>query len=731
MSRFSQEDLAQCGRFDGALGEVIERLAPMGDKGDIEKLKVIHKRFGEKVENFSSNERKLNIGVIGQVKAGKSSFLNTLLFDGKEILPKASTPKTANLIKMEYAPENAMVVEYYEPKEWQTEVVAYANMEGTASYITVAKELLKAVQESGIDVKEYLGQESKPIPFASYEDLLGKLNDYVGADGKMMPLVKAVTLRINRPDFEGISIVDTPGLNDPIQSRTQRTNEFMEECDVVFFLSQAGSFVDQSDWMLLTTKLPQKGAERIVLIASKYDSALLDVLRTPPKEGAKKSPFAKKNTSTNQVAHTIEGARHLVADKLQKRAEEKVEEQKGNTYRGHSKKMLEVIDQCRNPIMVSCMAHNMAHKKPEEYLKEEENIAHRFSKFSTNLKEDLTLIGDMEPVKAILVETMKDKEKILQDKAKDFVTTATAEVVGALTTMCEKTKKEKQILENSDIAQLDEQQGKMMAQMNGIKGDVSKNFISWNDTLDAKKVACVAKLRKEKQACTELSTHTGEKEVQKSYTVSGSTWYKPWTWFSKETRYYTTTENYQYLLATDATRQIGVFIDDAISEFEALFQQVVSPKEIRRELLTVVTNHIDMTSEAYDQQLILDMVQQLVDKLELPVIAIQSKPIMRKISSQFSGEVRHSEMDKLQAIFQETLGDSFDLLSAALQDEIRRFKNTLGETQKGFQEQLLKDINDEYEKLKKESKEKDKEVKRKIQYINQLEAECKNLQGVI
>ena len=39
--------------------------------------------------------------------------------------------------------------------------------------------------------------------------------------------------------------MDTPGLNDPIPSRTIRTKEFMELCDVVFFLSQAGSFLDR------------------------------------------------------------------------------------------------------------------------------------------------------------------------------------------------------------------------------------------------------------------------------------------------------------------------------------------------------------------------------------------------------------------------------------------------------------------------------------------------------
>ena len=75
--------------------------------------------------DFSSAERKLNIAVIGRVKAGKSTFLNTVIFDGHHVLPQAFTPKTASLTKIEYAEQNALAVEFYTPDEW-------AKMESTA-----------------------------------------------------------------------------------------------------------------------------------------------------------------------------------------------------------------------------------------------------------------------------------------------------------------------------------------------------------------------------------------------------------------------------------------------------------------------------------------------------------------------------------------------------------------------------------------------------------------------
>ncbi len=220
----------------------------------------------------------MNIGVIGQVKAGKSSFLNTLLFDGKEVLPKASTPKTATLTKMEYSEENIIEVEYYTPEEWERIRDNAVVEEDGAEYVS-AREILEMVRERGINSSEYLEKGKEQIKFDTYDALISQLNNYVGEDGMFTPVVKDVVLYLNSEYFKDISIVDTPGLNDPIASRTSKTKEFIEICDVVFFLSQTGSFLDKSDWELLFTQLPQKGVEKLVLIGSKYDSVVRDVLK--------------------------------------------------------------------------------------------------------------------------------------------------------------------------------------------------------------------------------------------------------------------------------------------------------------------------------------------------------------------------------------------------------------------------------------------------------------------
>lgn len=90
-----------------------------------ESVSGVFKRIKEKINNvrkggdtLKEDNKTLKIGVVGQVKAGKSSFLNSLIFDGENVLPRASTPMTAGLTVLKYGENNQFEVEYYNRKEW-------------------------------------------------------------------------------------------------------------------------------------------------------------------------------------------------------------------------------------------------------------------------------------------------------------------------------------------------------------------------------------------------------------------------------------------------------------------------------------------------------------------------------------------------------------------------------------------------------------------------------------
>ena len=122
---------------------------------DITPLKKIKENFNLKIDEFYREDRKLNIGIIGQVKAGKSSFLNTMIFDGKDVLPKAATPKTATLTKIEYSGENYIEIEYYTEDEWDV-IEQNARVDSDLNQYIVPREIINMVKVNNIYPYEYI-----------------------------------------------------------------------------------------------------------------------------------------------------------------------------------------------------------------------------------------------------------------------------------------------------------------------------------------------------------------------------------------------------------------------------------------------------------------------------------------------------------------------------------------------------------------------------------------------
>ena len=222
-----------------------------------------------KAEVKRAEEQKLTIGVIGQMKAGKSTFLNSFIF-GDTILPAATSPMTASLSYITYGPEKKLVAEFYTPDEWvelrnTAQLPIEEGQESTAqgSKIKAAQELVaKAGKISQLD--SLLGKTK--------EDSFSNLIDYVGADGKYIAITKAVTLYYPLEYLKGVEIVDTPGFNDPIVSREERTRQFLKQADVSLLLLYAGRAFDASDRDILFKDVRNCGIGKILVGVNKYDT---------------------------------------------------------------------------------------------------------------------------------------------------------------------------------------------------------------------------------------------------------------------------------------------------------------------------------------------------------------------------------------------------------------------------------------------------------------------------
>lgn len=210
----------------------------------------------------------LTIGVIGQMKAGKSTFLNSFVFED-EVLPAATTPMTAALSVITYGPEKKLEAEFYTPNEWEEQLmmaqtpVEENDDELKKSKVKAAKELVEKSDRLGGQLNSLLGKKVR--------DSFENLEQYVGADGKYVSITKAVTIHYPKEYLKGVNIVDTPGFNDPIVSREERTKDFLKKADVVLLMLYAGRPFDATDRSILFKNVGECGIGKVLIGINKYD----------------------------------------------------------------------------------------------------------------------------------------------------------------------------------------------------------------------------------------------------------------------------------------------------------------------------------------------------------------------------------------------------------------------------------------------------------------------------
>lgn len=254
------------------------------------------------------NEDTLTIGVIGQMKCGKSTFLNSFLF-GKQLLPAATTPMTAALSVITYGETKGVTAEFYTPSEWE-ELKALASRDESDVADSQAKSSIKAA-------KELYDKASLIMP--SLSTLLGKtksddfnnLIEYVGADGKYVSIVKSVRITLPEEWLKGVEIVDTPGFNDPVVSREERTKEFLKRADVVLMMLYAGRPFDATDRDILFDKVRRVGVGKIILAVNKYDLQVAQgespqQIRDNVSEEIRKAMRYYKDESINELLEDLE-----------------------------------------------------------------------------------------------------------------------------------------------------------------------------------------------------------------------------------------------------------------------------------------------------------------------------------------------------------------------------------------------------------------------------------------
>ncbi|MDY4573504.1 MAG: dynamin family protein [Intestinibacter sp.] len=668
---------------------------------DITPLKQIKNNFKLKIDEFYREDRKLNIGIIGQVKVGKSSFLNTVIFNGKEILPKAATPKTATLTKIEYSDENYIEIEYYTESEWKI-IERDAKVDSNLNQYMVSKEIINMVKNNNIDPYTYIKNKNEKIKFDSYEDLIGELNTYIGEDGKLTPLVKSVKLYMNKEELKEISIVDTPGLNDPIISRTDKTKQFIEMCDVVFFLSKSVPFLEAHEMELLTSQLPQKGVQRIVLIASQQDSAIIDTLWD---------------------CDTLEEAYIDVQKRLKKRAKDEFNKIIDRYKTAVNKEnIIKILQECKEPVIVSSMTYNMSKKQIENYNEEEQNVYENLN-YTDEIDNDwLNKIGNIDEVKAIFEEVVEEKEKTLIQKANTFIPNVKNELKIELNNILDTVNKRINLLSDNDKNELENKKKSMQHQINDIKAELEGIFGDLNITMEKNRLEGVGELREISREYSNISEKTGTITHVETYRVSTSVWYKPSTWGTSRPESYCYEEQYYYLDASDALENIRNFANESITTIEKTFDKAVNLSDLKRRLLNIVVDQFDTADENYDAGYFKMLAQKTINDINFPIIKIDVQDYLNEISSKFSGEVTNSsDKSNLKMILGNTISKLLDVITDKFSDEVQSMKANLNNIKASFVDNLLKNIEDEFNIILQQCENKEAEIKNNKEFVKLVE----------
>lgn len=216
-------------------------------------------------------EDKFVLSVCGQIKAGKSLLLNDMVF-GAELLPTADTPETAKITEISYADKPSYTAYFYSPEEWEAlkNSVVEKNGERLSYYeAAIAPALAEALRCGGTQIDEAAVIAQKT---AAGSDLT-ELREYISVKGSFTPLVKAVRIKYPADILKKMTIVDTPGINDPNALRSMITEKWINRSDAVVFLLSAAQPFTMEDKLFFDRYLLSVPPSKIIAAVSKIDLA--------------------------------------------------------------------------------------------------------------------------------------------------------------------------------------------------------------------------------------------------------------------------------------------------------------------------------------------------------------------------------------------------------------------------------------------------------------------------
>ncbi|MGL2539233.1 dynamin family protein [Helicobacter pylori] len=753
-----------------------ERARPFISENAVIKTEELEKTLKE----LQDINRDLKVGIIGRVKAGKSSLLNALIFDGVEVLPKAATPMTASLTILKYANTMSAEVEFYSPKDIaelkneheryvrefnkiveeevkkQKEKQSLSNRakEGFKSFgkafsrnksteeapkervlsdeeiVKKAERIAKNELEKDTKLVSSYDQYEKMkksglfntenldprIQANSLQDLNQKLLQFVGADGKFMPYTKAVQISLNNPNLKDLEVIDTPGVNDPIASREERTKALLKDCDVVFIVSPSGQFLTDSDMSLFDRVSNKEGLQEIYFVASQADSAVLSM--------------SEVEKSGQHLPTALENAQKTLSSQLNNIMEKLIE-----NYPNQQEIFEKAI---KNGVILAsgvCFSmykdfSNQASWERNQKTKEYHNALRNLRDFYPDAfnsddksKESLLFLSNMSAIKERLERAAQEKEKIIPQRLQDYAQSQAKNLHALIAQLLQDLEEEKKRIKSTDISTIKEQ----IEAYQNLSGNIDMKFREVYEEfilhfIKNIKVGLEEALKKAIQTAKTRSREEEEEERYIERVKQGGAWGS----FKRNFLFWADDAGYEKVERTRATIKAGAVLDYLIEMHErcesALNDSANSFKVVfRKELYAKVFKQL---REIISDDLIDEVAFQKSVVAVLDSIEFKEFDYADKLPSEIRGKTGNLKGDEANAFIQ-SVGNYVRNFEAEAKKDVKGYIQGLRETleRQNFASDTLK-------KLQKDMQNLHNQVQNKEQSIAQLDAQIKALKEI-
>ncbi|WP_162971761.1 dynamin-like GTPase family protein [Helicobacter pylori] len=754
-----------------------ERAKPFMSDNAVIKAEELEKTLKE----LQDTNRDLKVGIIGRVKAGKSSLLNALIFEGVEVLPKAATPMTASLTVLKYANTLNAEVEFYSPKDIaelkneheryvrefnkiveeeikkQKEKQSLSNrakeglnkfgkfISGNKSDKEVPKERVLSDEEinkraeriakselekdtrlvSSYDQYERMKKSGlintekldPHIQANSLEELNQKLLQFVGADGKFMPYTKAVQISLNNPNLKDLEVIDTPGINDPIASREERTKALLKDCDVVFIVSPSNQFLTDSDMSLFDRVSNKEGLQEIYFVASQADSAV--------------GSMSEVEKSNQHLPTAFENAQKALSSQLNSIMEKLIQNYPNQR---------EIFEQAKKNgvILASGVCFSMykdfnnqasweRNKKTEEYHNALQNLRDAYpDAFNSDdkSKESLLFLSNMGAIEERLKKAAKEKEKIISQKLQDYAQSQANNLHSLIAQLLQDLEEEKKRVKNADISAIKEQ----IKAYKNLSGNIDMKFREVYEEfilhfINNIRVGLEETLKKAIQTAKVGAREEEEEERYTERVKQGGAWGS----FKRNFLFWADDDaGYEEVERTRATIKAGAVLDyltemhescesalnDSANSFKVVFKKELYAK-VFKQLREIISDDL------IDEVAFKKSVMAVLDSIEFKEFDYTDK---------FPGEIR-GKTGNLK-------GDEADAFIQSVGNYVRDFEAETKKDVKGYIQGLRENLekqnfaSDTLQKLQKDMQNLHNQVQNKEQSIAQLDAKIQALKGI-